>query len=118
MLDVIFFRTHHGNEPVREWLSDFDEEDGNILDTDINTVAQHWPQVLGTNLVKKIHAEEKLWEVRSRISRGKRIARILFTIEEEKIILLHGFIKKSQKTPRKDLWLARKRRKLSRTRSV
>ncbi len=117
MLDVIFFRTPQGNEPVREWLSNFSEEDGNIIDLDIRVVAEYWPQVLQTNLVKKMTREEHLWEIRSRISEGKRIARILFTLERQRMILLHGFIKKSRKTPRKDLRLARRRRDLSKSRS-
>ena len=55
MLDVIFFRTETGREPVREWLSNFDEEEGNIIDLDIRVVAEYWPQVLQTNLVKKMN---------------------------------------------------------------
>ena len=115
MLDVIFFRTLRGNEPVLEWLSNFDEEDGNTIDIDIRTVAEYWPQVLQTNLVKKMAGEERLWEIRSRITQGKRAARVLFTLEGQEMILLHGFIKKSRKTPRKDLRLARKRRDLSKS---
>jgi phage-related protein len=118
MLDVIFFRTLRGNEPVRVWLSNFGEEDGNIIDIDIRTAAEHWPQVLRTSLVKKMPGEEHLWEIRSRISEGKRNARILFTVEGRRMILLHGFIKKSRRTPRKDLRLARKRKDLSRSGSV
>ena len=118
MLEVVFFRTDTGNEPVQEWLRNFGEEDGDIIDIDIRVVAEHWPEVLRTNLVKKIRGEEQLWEIRSRISRGKRIARVLFTIERRSMILLHGFIKKTQKTPRRDLRLARKRRDLSKNRSV
>ena len=118
MLNVIFFRTETGREPVREWLCDFGEEDGDIIDINIRVVAEHWPEILRTNLVKKIHGEEQLWEIHSRISRGKRTARVLFTIERRRMILLHGFIKKTQKTPRRDLRLARKRRDLSRSRSV
>ena len=68
--------------------------------------------VLHTSLVKKLQGEESLWEIRSRISDGKHIARVMFTIEAGEMVLLHGFIKKSQKTPRKDLRLARKRNKL------
>ena len=48
MLDVIFFRTPRGNEPVRVWLSNFGEEDGNIIDIDIRAAAEHWPQVIHT----------------------------------------------------------------------
>jgi phage-related protein len=50
---------------------------------------------------------ENLWEIRSRLSEGN--ARILFTVREDKIVLLHGFIKKSQKTPQRELHVARQR---------
>ena len=118
MLEVVFFRTETGREPVREWLGNFGEEDGNTIDLDIRVVAEYWPQVLQTNLVKKMTGEEHLWEIRSRISRGKRAVRVLFTIERRRMILLHSFIKKTQKTPQRDLRLARKRRDLSKSRSV
>jgi len=41
-----------------------------------------------------------------------RIARVLFTTGESRMILLHGFIKKSQKTPKEDLELAKTRLRL------
>ena len=110
-LRVVFFRTESGNEPVREWLVGLGEDERRI-NADISVVAERWPIVLRTSLVKKLRGEGNLWEIRSRISDGKRIARVLFTINSGEIILLHGFIKKSQKTPLKDLRLARKRSKL------
>ena len=110
-LRVVFFRTESGNEPVREWLVGLGEDERRI-NADISVVAERWPIVLRTSLVKKLRGEGNLWEIRSRISDGKRIARVLFTIDSGEIILLHGFIKKSQKTPLKDLRLARKRSKL------
>lgn len=116
-LRAVFFRTDSGNEPVREWLEGLGEEDERSIDADITVVTEHWPTVLRTSLVKKLQGEKDLWEIRSRISDGKRIARVLFTIESGEIILLHSFIKKSQKTPRKDLSLARKRSDLWRRRS-
>lgn len=116
MLDVIFFRTANGNEPVREWLNSIEADDEKKLNTNIQVAAENWPQVSRTPLVKKMRGEENLWEVRQRISNGKRTARVLFTVvDESKMILLHGFIKKSQRTPRKDLGLARKRRKLAKS---
>jgi len=51
-----------------------------------------------------------LWEIRSALSDG-RIGRVLFTVHGERMVLLHGFIKKSQKTPTKDLDLAERRKK-------
>jgi phage-related protein len=56
-------------------------------------------------LIKKL--ETGLWEVRSRISQG--ISRVLFTVEGDIMILLHGFVKKSQKTPLHDLNVALRR---------
>lgn len=53
------------------------------------------------------YIEPKLWEIRSNIANG--IIRIFFTIMNDELILLHGFIKKSQKTPEKELEIARKR---------
>lgn len=51
-----------------------------------------------------------LWEVRSDLTQG-RIARALFCIHDGRMVLLHGFIKKTQKTPDADLELATKRKK-------
>ena len=56
-----------------------------------------WP--LGLPLVRKIG--KYLWEVRSRLEDG--IARVFFTVDGDHMILLHGFIKKSQKTPPNEL---------------
>lgn len=74
-----------------------------MIGEDIKTVQFGWP--LGMPLVRKLDAE--LWEVRSRLA--GRIARIFFTAGGGRMILLHGFIKKSQKTPADDLALAKTR---------
>jgi phage-related protein len=50
-----------------------------------------------------------LWEVRSRL--GGRIARVIFVVRDEKMVLLHGFIKKTQKTPKHELDVAIQRMK-------
>ena len=60
------------------------------------TVQFRWP--LGMPLVD--HLGSGIWEIRSRLA--NRIARTLFFVHEEEIILLHGFIKKTQKTPNED----------------
>ncbi len=64
-----------------------------------------WP--LGMPLVRKIEAE--LWEVRSKIGNGN-IARVFFTVKGCQMILLHGFVKKSQKIPQKEIDLAHTRK--------
>jgi phage-related protein len=54
--------------------------------------------------------DNNLWEVRSRLP--QRIAWVIFTAGEGRMILLHGLIKKSQKTPKDDLELAKQRLRL------
>jgi len=107
ILTVIFFRTEAGREPVRDWLKDLEREDRKIIGEDIKLVQFRWP--LGMPLVRKMEAD--LWEVRSRLS-GGRIARTLFTVSTGEMVLLHSFIKKSQKTPAKDLQVGRQRKNL------
>ena len=104
-LKVVFFRTEAGNEPVREWLKALPEEDCKTIGTDILTVQYAWP--VGKPLVD--HVGDGIWEVRSRSS--NRIARTMFVVVDEEIVLLHGFIKKQQKTPADELQLAKKRKK-------
>ena len=104
-LKVVFFKTDTGNEPVREWLKTLSKEDCKIIGTDILTVQYAWP--VGKPLVD--HLGDGLWEVRSRLD--NRIARTLFVMVNQEIILLHGFIKKQQKTPPDELGLAKKRKK-------
>ncbi|MBI5625911.1 MAG: type II toxin-antitoxin system RelE/ParE family toxin, partial [Nitrosomonadales bacterium] len=60
---------------------------------------------LGMPLVRKL--DKDLWKVRIHLE--DRIARVLFTVSAGKIVLLHGFIKKSQATPKHDLELAKDR---------
>jgi len=51
-----------------------------------------------------------IWEVRSNLS-GGRIARVLFCVEIGFMVLLHGFMKKTQKTPPQEINMAIKRLK-------
>ena len=102
-LNVHFYKTDSGTEPVREWLKNLDSKSRKIMGEDIKTVQFGWP--LGMPLVRKM--EKNLWEIR--VELDKRTARILFTSHDEMMILLHGFIKKSQKTPASDLRLAKQR---------
>ena len=51
-----------------------------------------------------------LWEVRSDLTDGK-IGRVIFCVARERMVLLHGFVKKTQKTPAQDLRLALQRMK-------
>ena len=103
ILWVVFYRTEAGNEPVREWLKSLKREDRKSIGEDIKTAQFGWP--LGMPLIRKL--EPGLWEVRSHISQG--ISRVIFTVEGQTMVLLHGFIKKAQKTPVRELKTARQR---------
>jgi phage-related protein len=104
-LKVVFFKTATGNEPVREWLKAMCKEDSKTIGADILTVQYAWP--VGKPLVDNLG--DGIWEVRSRLD--NRIARTLFAMVDQEIVLLHGFIKKQQKTPADELELAKKRKK-------
>ncbi len=102
-LNVVFFCTASGAEPVRRWLKSLQEAHKKAIGEDIKTVQFGWP--LGMPLVEKL--EPYLWEVRTKVPDG--IARVLFTVDGPIMILLHGFIKKTQKIPQKDINTARSR---------
>lgn len=108
ILDVRFFRTDAGAEPVREWLKELPAIDRRTIGEDIKTVQFGWP--LGMPLVG--HLGGDIWEVR--IKQENRIARVV--LEGQTMLLLHGFIKKQQATPKPDLDLARDRLKQLRRR--
>jgi phage-related protein len=103
LLKVVFFRTSAGREPVREWLKSLRADDKKAIGEDIKTLQYTWP--VGMPLVRKLAPD--LWEIRARTSTG--ICRVFFTIQGQFLILLHGFIKKSSKTPLADIALARQR---------
>jgi phage-related protein len=105
-LEARFYETHSGRQPVREWLLDLSAEDRKTAGTDIAKVEFGWPVGLPSCRPMK----DGLYEVRSNLS-GGRIGRVLFGIAGGSMVLLHGFIKKTQATPKADLDLARKRLK-------
>lgn len=105
ILSVKFYATEAGSEPVRDWLKELSAQDRKTIGEDIKTVQFGWP--LGMPVVD--HIEGDIWEVRIRLD--NRIARVLFVVINKTMILLHGFIKKNQKTPKPELDLAKQRLK-------
>lgn len=104
-LDAAFFKTDQGNEPVREWLLTLAKAERKIIGDDVLKVQYCWP--IGQPLVGNL--SEGLWEVRSRL--GDQIARVIFCVDGSTMVLLNGFIKKTRKTPKRELDLALKRMK-------
>ena len=106
-LPAAFFRLTTGREPVREWLlHDLSPEDRKIVGDDIRDLEFAWP--VGLPLCRPLG--NGLWEVRSTLTSGK-IGRVIFGVHDGKAVLLHGFIKKTQKTPKPDLDLATRRQR-------
>ncbi len=105
-LPAFFYRTAAGAEPVRDWLKDLSAIDRRILGFDIAAAEFGWP--VGMPVYKSLG--DGLCEIRSNLTQS-RIARVMFCVADKKMLLLHGFIKKSQKTSITDLALARKRQR-------
>ena len=106
-LEVYFYATGSGNEPVREWLKDLPKEDKKTIGFDIKTVQYGYP--IGMPLTRVLNGTDGLEEIRCKLSNS--IARIIFYVEDDTMVLLHAFIKKTQKTPQKELDVAIKRYK-------
>ena len=104
-LTVRFFCETTGAEPVRTWLKALPDRDKREIGSDIKTVQFGWP--IGMPVVD--HIDGDIWEVRTRLP--TRIARVLFTLDGNVMVLLNGFIKKERKTPKADLDLAKQRLK-------
>jgi len=102
---AIFFRTESGRELVREWLKALPySEDRKRIGEDIKTVEFGWP--VGMPVCRPLG--HGIHEVRTQLTHN-RIARVLFYIDRyERMVLLHGFTKKTRKTPDEDLALARR----------
>jgi phage-related protein len=104
-LPAFFYALPSGREPVRDWLKGLPKDDRKIVGEDIKDIEFAWP--IGMPLCRLLG---RGWEVRSTLTQG-RIARVLFCEQEGKMVLLHAFIKKTQKTPPADLELALRRKK-------
>jgi phage-related protein len=101
----LFYATATGRRPVREWLLTLTKDDRRVIGRDIQKVEFGWP--IGMPYCRPL--ERGLWEIRSNLS-GGRIARVVFCISGGEMILLHAFEKKTQKTPRRDIELALRRK--------
>ncbi len=103
-IPVRFYRTAAGREPALEWLRGLDKEDRRAIGFDLERLQLGWP--IGMPLVRSL--KDGLWEVRA-VLPSRRIARLILCFHEETLVVLHGFIKKTQRTQPEDLALARRR---------
>lgn len=90
---------------MRDWLLAISKVDRRQIGEGISYVQFKWP--IGKPQVD--HLKGAIWEVRTTLK--TRIARVLFAVEGDLMILLHGFIKKTQATDKGDIDLALTRHK-------
>ena len=105
-LPARFYISHTGRNPVREWILELSSNDRQTVGIDIQKVEFGWP-------IGRPHCAplgQSLWEVRSALD-SNRIARVIFCMGDGHMILLHGLIKKTQKTQQQDIELALKRKR-------
>ncbi len=105
-IPLVFFKSRNGAEPVRDWLKAMDRDDRLEIGGDLQRVQYRWP--VGMPLCRALKGG--LWEVRTSLA-SKKISRVLICFHDGVLFALHGFIKKTQKTPDEDLAVARKRMK-------
>ncbi len=105
-IPLVFYRLRTGNEPVREWLKRLPVAERHAIGKDLLRAQWRWPA--GMPLCRPMGSG--LWEVRTDLP-TKRAARVLLCLHQERLVALHGFIKKTRATPEEDLALARKRQK-------
>jgi phage-related protein len=106
LIPVAFWVSSMGREPVRDFLRELSKEDRKRFGENIRQLQFGWP--IGMPLVRKM--QDGIWELRVSLP-SKREARIFFATDNEKLVLLHAFIKKAQKTLQTELALARQRLK-------
>lgn len=106
MLRVLFFRTEGGTEPVLDFLRSLDPDERRMVGEDLRTVQIGWP--LGMPLCRRL--EKGLYEIRSVFPAKRQICRLIFFQHDDALVIVEGFIKKTQKTPEAALQQARKRR--------
>ena len=103
-MTAVFYCSKTGREPVREWLKSLNPLEKRTIGHDIATVEYGWP--IGMPVCRSLG--NGIWEIRSSLP-TRKIARVLFSFLDGNIVLLDGFIKKTQKTPLTEIKIAQKR---------
>ena len=103
---LLAFIARKGEVNLLEWLRLLDRGDRRAIGLDLMRVQFGWP--IGMPLVRSL--KDGLWEVRSRLP-SQRIARLILCFHQTTLVVLHGFIKKTRKTPAEDIALAKRRMK-------
>ena len=107
MREIIFYQTDLGDRPVEDFLAGLDADERakavrtlELLRTQQIVPSKFWKKLSGSNL----------WEVRIEYS-GNTYRVLAAFAKGNRVVLLHAFQKKSQKTPRQDMEIALQRQK-------
>ena len=104
---IIFYKDGSGKSPVEEFLDDLEKINRLLYDRTLKALEKLKNRIYHKEPLSK-HLEVGLWELR--IKSENNIVRIIYTFDKGRvIILLHAFVKKQQKTPTRELEMARKR---------
>jgi phage-related protein len=106
-LEVVFYKTAQGNQPVKEFLKERSKGDKQVIGSDIYKVQMGFP--MGAPLVKPVKSLTGAWEIRSTMPDG--ICRVFFTVTGGKMVLFHAIIKKTQKIPPNEIKIVKTRLK-------
>ena len=108
MRSISFYKTDSGNCPVEEHLDSLSDTQVAKITWVLKLIRE--TQNVSSKYFKKLVNTDDIWEVRVTVSNN--IFRLLgFIHDQELIILTNSFQKKSQKTPRKEINLAERRKK-------
>ena len=107
MYEIIFYRTISGKCPVEDFLDTLTDKQFEKVAFVFDLIEQL--ETIPQAYLKKMKGTADIWEVRVRYANN--IFRFLGFMDKQKLVVLnHAFIKKTQKTPRKDIRTAEKRK--------
>ena len=107
MKEIIFYKTSSGHSPVEEFIDSLNLKEAKKvvwtlrLVRDLDRVPEEY--------LKKLKSTDDIWEIR--VQFGNNIFRFLGFNESNTIVLTNAFSKKTQKTPEKEIELAKQRKK-------
>ena len=102
--EIVFYMNDKGEKPVVEFLDSLDDKMRAKMLLSIRIIKENGPMI---RLPYSEELEDGIFELRAKS--GTNISRILyFFVVGKKIVLTNGFIKKTQKTPKKEIEKAKK----------
>jgi phage-related protein len=108
MREILLYETTSGNNPVANYIDGLDAKTNAKVARALDLL-EEYGVAIGPPHVKPLPGTDRLWELR--VPFGGQAYCLLFFPDGQKIVLLHGFTKKSQKLPGKELQTAISRMK-------